>query len=88
MPSFTLPNTNIQTTQAGTTNGIRTGSMPSIPVPLLILNNLQPQQGQDKKDGNSVSQTADKNSSGKLKQTKRWADKNVAVYCFQICNYR
>ncbi|KAI4456981.1 hypothetical protein MML48_8g00005795 [Holotrichia oblita] len=61
VPSFTLP----QNFQAGqSTNGVRSGGMPSIPVPLLILNSLQPQHSQEKnKDGSANSQINEKNSS-------------------------
>lgn len=54
MPSFTIPAQALQN-QAGT-NSIKPG-MPSIPLPLLILNSLQPQNqnNQDKKEAVSSS---------------------------------
>ncbi|GJQ83659.1 hypothetical protein Trydic_g14369 [Trypoxylus dichotomus] len=64
LPSFALPTQNFQTAQTTTTNGVRAGTMPSIPVPLLILNSLQPQQAQEKtKETHVNSHISDKSTS-------------------------
>lgn len=53
LPSFTIPT---QNGQLASNNTVKTGTVPSIPLPLLILNSLQPQQAvQDKIKGLSAS---------------------------------
>lgn len=53
VPSFTIPAQNAQMAN----NALKQGGMPSIPLPLLILNSLQPQQTIQDKKGNSPSST-------------------------------
>ncbi|KAF2880579.1 hypothetical protein ILUMI_25590 [Ignelater luminosus] len=52
LPSFTIPT---QNGQLGSNNAVKTGTVPSIPLPLLILNSLQPQQAVQDKKGLSAS---------------------------------
>lgn len=55
MPSFTIPASALQNAQNPGGNGTVRPGMPSIPLPLLILNSLQPQQNQEKKEAVSSS---------------------------------
>lgn len=51
IPSFTIPAHTLQNQQNATSNNQIRPGMPSIPLPLLILNSLQPQQAnQEKKE--------------------------------------
>lgn len=72
MPSFTLPQQNQ-----------KPGSVPSIPLPLLILNSLQPQQAtQDKNKGISCTGTGDGSSNelhGVLKEILEVQKENLSV---------
>lgn len=71
VPSFAFPT--VQQQNQSNAAGARPGTMPSIPVPLLILNSLQPQQAQlnnntqEKKDAVSSSNgnTGSHNGKGK-----------------------